>query len=64
MAEPVDKTPIQSQKRVAVVKGPDQHGMYFVGFSAGGEMPASHRGAKYTNISSAQFAADEFNRSR
>ncbi len=56
--------PIQHQKRVAVVKGPDNFGMYFIGFSAGGEMPAQFKNNRYTSHAEAERAVEDFNKSK
>lgn len=55
---------IQDQKRVAVVKGPDNYGMYFLGFSAGGEMPLDYKNNRYTSHADAERALAEFNRDK
>lgn len=55
---------IQDQKRVAVIKGPDNYGMYFLGFSAGGEMPLDYKNNRYTSHSDAERALAEFNRDK
>lgn len=60
----VEDKPIQHQKRVAVVKGPDNFGMYFIGFSAGGEMPAQFKNNRYTGYAEAERAAEDFNKSK
>jgi hypothetical protein len=57
-----DDKRIQDKKRTAVAKGPDNFGMYFIGFSAGGEMPAEYKSNRYTSRVDAERVAEEFNR--
>lgn len=43
------------------VMGPDNYGMYYLGFENGGELPTKYKNCRYTGLREVQRVVDEYN---
>jgi hypothetical protein len=56
-----EEAPVKQKKRLKVI-GPDNFGMWYVGFENGGELPKQHKQTRYTKRTLAEKAVEEYNR--
>ena len=60
----VDNKSTKTEKKLVEVKGPDNFGMFRLGYQGGGEMPDAFKMAKWTSRMEADIAVEKYNRNR